>query len=304
MDREKAIELVQQLTEFKNKEEFSRWIEDHSDELDELFFQVLEAIIKQNSKDNPQLSNYLQSIAAILRGEEPAAPALPPRVEQLIADVQSGKVTESEVRKIRLTNEEAMALGGYLERIAALQPQPPLAPLLAELLLKIVDNISEPRLKGMLIVVCAGTFKARPETIPWAIETYKAALKIFRQLSDEQLIAATQNNLGNAYRDLPTGDRGQHLNDAIICYKEALTEYTKDEFPVKYAATQNNLGAAYYDLPTGDRGQHLNNAIICYKEALTISTKEKFPVDYAMTQNNLGNAYRDLPTGRPRAASK
>ena len=31
----------------------------------------------------------------------------------------------------------------------------------------------------------------------------------------------TQNNLGVAYRDLPTGDRGDNLRRAIACYEAA-----------------------------------------------------------------------------------
>ena len=31
----------------------------------------------------------------------------------------------------------------------------------------------------------------------------------------------TQNNLGNAYLNLPTGDRGENLNKAIACYEAA-----------------------------------------------------------------------------------
>ena len=33
--------------------------------------------------------------------------------------------------------------------------------------------------------------------------------------------AMTQNNLGAAYADLPTGDRGKSLRRAIACYKAA-----------------------------------------------------------------------------------
>ena len=65
------------------------------------------------------------------------------------------------------------------------------------------------------------------------------------------------NNLGTAYLDLPTGDRGENLKKAIESYNEALKIYTIDAFPVQYAATMNNLGNAYSDLPTGDRGENL-----------------------------------------------
>jgi tetratricopeptide (TPR) repeat protein len=107
----------------------------------------------------------------------------------------------------------------------------------------------------------------------------------------------TQNNLGNAYLRLPTGDRAENLERAIGCYREALRVYTPEAAPFQYATTQNNLGTAYSDLPTGDRAENLERAIGCYREALRVYTPEAAPLDYAMTQNNLGNAYSDLPTG-------
>ena len=55
----------------------------------------------------------------------------------------------------------------------------------------------------------------------------------------------TQNNLGTAYSDLPTGDRGENLRRAIDCYEAALRVYTESDFPSDWATTQNNLGNAY-----------------------------------------------------------
>jgi predicted ATPase len=44
-------------------------------------------------------------------------------------------------------------------------------------------------------------------------------------LKDNPLVAACDNNLGNAYCNLPTGDRGENLTRAIACYKAALRGY-------------------------------------------------------------------------------
>src|SRR5207302_1417440 len=57
--------------------------------------------------------------------------------------------------------------------------------------------------------------------------------------------ATTQNNLGIAYRNLPTGDRAENLAKAIACYEAALRVYTEADFPQDWAMTQNNLGIAY-----------------------------------------------------------
>jgi CHAT domain-containing protein/tetratricopeptide (TPR) repeat protein len=107
----------------------------------------------------------------------------------------------------------------------------------------------------------------------------------------------TQNNLGLAYQDLPTGDRTANLAQAIDCYTQALRFYTAEDTPHDYAGTQNNLGNAYAVLLTGDRAANLARAIDCYAQALRFFTAEDTPHDYARTQNNLGTAYQDLPTG-------
>ena len=54
----------------------------------------------------------------------------------------------------------------------------------------------------------------------------------------------TQNNLGTAYSDLPTGDRGENLRRAIGCYEAALRVRTESDFPSAWATTQFNLGLA------------------------------------------------------------
>ena len=44
--------------------------------------------------------------------------------------------------------------------------------------------------------------------------------------------AATVGELGVAYSELPTGDRGANLQRAIVCYEQALTIYTPEAHPV------------------------------------------------------------------------
>jgi len=90
--------------------------------------------------------------------------------------------------------------------------------------------------------------------------------------------AMTQNNLGVAWGELPTGDRGENQRKAIACYEAALTVYTREVRPVDWALAQNNLGVAWGDLPTGDRGENLRKAIACYEAALTVRTRETHPI--------------------------
>jgi hypothetical protein len=63
-----------------------------------------------------------------------------------------------------------------------------------------------------------------------------------------RLEAGRSDNLGVAYGDLPTGDRGDNLRRAIICYEAALRAYTERDFPQDWAMTQHNLDAARAEL--------------------------------------------------------
>jgi tetratricopeptide (TPR) repeat protein len=107
----------------------------------------------------------------------------------------------------------------------------------------------------------------------------------------------TQNNLGAAWWDLPLGDRGENLREAIACYQRALEVYTSEAYPRDSAMTQNNLGLVWADLPVGDREENLRHAIACYERTLEVHTREAYPRDWATTQHNLGNAWADLPGG-------
>ena len=125
----------------------------------------------------------------------------------------------------------------------------------------------------------------------------QAGLEACKHMGDEAGAAGMQNNLGNAYAQLPTADRGANLGRAIACYQQALTVYTLEAAPLDYAMTQNNLGNAYRNLPTGDRAANLREAIECYQKALTVYTPEAAPRNYAMVLNNMGLVYLHLPTG-------
>lgn len=87
-----------------------------------------------------------------------------------------------------------------------------------------------------------------------AIAYYDTVLQHHIEKDFPEQWARTQNNLGTAYRNLPTGDRSMNLQRALAAYEAALRVYTEKDFPVYWAKTPNNLGNAYADLPTGDTG--------------------------------------------------
>jgi hypothetical protein len=100
----------------------------------------------------------------------------------------------------------------------------------------------------------------------------------------------TQNNLGAAWAELPTGDRGENLHRAIGAYEAALTVYTRDSHPARWAMTQNNLGNAWSEVPTVDRANNLRRAIAAYEAAVTIYTRATHPTRWASVQCNLSIA--------------
>jgi len=101
------------------------------------------------------------------------------------------------------------------------------------------------------------SFSASLTTAQQKLAAYQEALHILTPEAAPLEYAITQHNLGNAYRDLPTGDRASNLAQAIRCYQEALRFLTPEAAPLDYARTQINLGNAYRDLPTGDRVSNL-----------------------------------------------
>src|SRR5260221_7782013 len=84
-----------------------------------------------------------------------------------------------------------------------------------------------------------------PQAILPLIQVYKRMLERLRPNENPTLYSALQNNLGEVYRNLPTGDRAANLSQAIRCYQQALRFRTPEAAPLDYAMTQNNLGNAY-----------------------------------------------------------
>ena len=99
-----------------------------------------------------------------------------------------------------------------------------------------------------------------------------------------------QNNLGNAWANLPMGDRGKNIERAIECYTAALEVRTREAQPVNWAKMQNNLGEAWRFLPTGDRSKNIERAIECYTVALEIFTAKEFPRYHNIATDNLDRA--------------
>jgi hypothetical protein len=66
--------------------------------------------------------------------------------------------------------------------------------------------------------------------------------------------AQTQNNLGNAYWSLPTGDRAANLQQAIACYQAALQIFSLARMDDYAEVVSSNLEAAQEELQHVEEG--------------------------------------------------
>lgn len=142
--------------------------------------------------------------------------------------------------------------------------------------------------------------KEMSEQLTQAVQELSEAVEFYRQDNDRMKLARAENNLGNAYGELPTGDRTANVKHAIACYEAALHIYSQKEQPLQWAQTQNNIGTTYHDLPSGNRSENLQKEIAAYEAALLVYSENAHPYEWARAQNNLGTAYGDMPTGDPK----
>jgi tetratricopeptide (TPR) repeat protein len=75
--------------------------------------------------------------------------------------------------------------------------------------------------------------------------------------------ATTQNNLGNALREIGERESGtQRLEEAVAAFRAALEEWTRERVPLQWAFTQMNLASVYRALFNKDHQlRHLDDAL-------------------------------------------
>lgn len=157
------------------------------------------------------------------------------------------------------------------------------------------DELADTRfLAATCLVYMAQGERKAGEYLSESIDHFQAALTGQTEALSPQDWAATQNNLGVAYDELPTGDRAANVQKAIGCYQAALRVRTEAAFPQDWAGAQNNLGGAYSILPQGDRVANLQKAIGYFQAALRVWTEAAIPKNWATTQNNLGLSLMNL----------
>ena len=73
-------------------------------------------------------------------------------------------------------------------------------------------------------------------------------MRVYTEQEFPQSWAMLQNILGNAWGNMPTGDRAANIRKAIACCEAALRVFTEQESPQDWAYAQNNIGQAWSDL--------------------------------------------------------
>jgi len=121
----------------------------------------------------------------------------------------------------------------------------------------------------------ADYFECRGLWDAW-ISWRQAGLEACQRLGEEEC-SGLQNNLGNAYLRLPTGDRAENLDRAIECYRQALaTEYLSLGARSRYL---RNLGDAHSEL------EDYPSAIATYQQAIDLNPDDPWLF------NALGNVH-------------
>jgi len=178
--------------------------------------------------------------------------------------------------------------------------EPRFAHILAEINLALCKAVGSPSQE----VICANTVGEAiaalkdPRLASRRIDVYRSALKIALNSGDRWRAAILNNNLGNAYSELTTGDPQENIQAAIDCYEQALAIFTPEAVPYAWGSIQNNL-ATVYKMKPGSDDQNIRPAIVCWEKALTRFRKDAYPLEWANVQRNLGIAYKDLNTGDP-----
>ena len=84
--------------------------------------------------------------------------------------------------------------------------------------------------------------------------TYEAALRVFTEHECPQQWAEVQNNIGEAWRKLPGGDRAAKMTKSIAYFQAALRVSTEAGFPREHGIVARNLSSARTTLADTQEG--------------------------------------------------
>ncbi|MFP5272325.1 CHAT domain-containing protein [Coleofasciculus sp.] len=285
------INLIQSLLTCPNGEEFSL-LQANAELVDQEFVQVMKAVAAQMAEaGNENAANWLLKLAERLR--IPSTSVNPQDYLDLLKFVLQAVATDNRPQSIYpLLQKNLDKLDNNFAQILTAWTNKTLTETETKSAISIAANIF--CFSNLIQYFYLGNIASNKEI---AITGYQAVAIVFTQSDFPQDWSATQNNLGNAYRERIRGNRAQNLEAAITHYHNALLALTQSDFPQQWAITQNNLGNAYRERIRGNRAQNLEAAIAHFNNALLVYIQSDFPQDWAMTQNNLALAYSNRICG-------
>ena len=125
------------------------------------------------------------------------------------------------------------------------------------------------------------------------------AARIFADHTDPEGWAASQDNLGEAYRLRIRGDRADNLEKAIEHCQLALKVYSRQSYAEDWATAQHNLASAYCYRIRGKRADNLEKAFECCQQMLDVRTRQADPEGWAKAQSVLGEIHSALAGAYP-----
>jgi tetratricopeptide (TPR) repeat protein len=135
------------------------------------------------------------------------------------------------------------------------------------------------------------------QKMPQAEGAYNEALKIYRQLADNNPdaflpgLANILNNLGNYYRANQKMSQAEGAYNEALIIKRQLADKNPDTFLPELANTLNDLGLYYYTNQKMPQAEVIFNEALKIRRQLADNNPDAFLPDIATTLNNLGAYY-------------
>ncbi len=295
MNRQEAVELIQELMTSGSGDEFVKAVQDNITSLDQTFFDVLSDIIESAKADGrddivqylSELKDLLTSIMNELFGQIGTGNKLVNLFLSLTKQVDEGKISLEEAISI-VRSEEIITklddeivdvlddIGGKIKYQST-----PFAYILAILNYEVAKTVDNPK----SIIYCANTLgiiSNMLEAFRESIKFFTEVLKLSQESGERQSEGAALGNLGGAYSAL--GEYGK----AIECCEKALAIATEIGNRGEEGINLGNLGNVYREL------EEYRKAIEYYKRAVAIATEIGDREGEGRHLGNLGNVYSDL----------
>ncbi|MBY4891784.1 hypothetical protein KUL25_03275 [Rhodobacteraceae bacterium N5(2021)] len=137
-----------------------------------------------------------------------------------------------------------------------------------------------------------------------AVDSYRAALRVYIEADHPVDWAMTMQNLGGALQTQGSRTQGAKghalLTEATDSYRSALRVFTEADHPVDWAGTMQNLAVALETQGSRTDGPEgpalLAEAVESYRSALRVYTEAERPVQWAGTMQNLAIALKNQGT--------